>query len=230
MSLSRSFSNKRRQSQMILAAVAVLIIISIIAVGVGLAMRPPQPPPLPENAAKTQAPKQDSNPSAVEVSGPSMPYSKPSAIRIPAIGLKSTPLLHYGQNPDGTVRVPLGAQTNEPAWYKLGPAPGQIGPAMIMGHVVDENNQPSIFYKLSALRKGDKVFIPRKDGQTAIFKITKVKTFPKNDFPTEMVYGPTDYSSLRLVTCGGLGGNVQLGEYSQNVIAFGKLTGKKPAS
>lgn len=230
MSFSKSFHERSRQNRMILAAVAVIIIIAIIAAGIGWAMRPPQPPPLPEDAAKTQPADagQGSNQSSVDIKGEAMSHSKPLSIRIPAMDLPETKLVHLGQNPDGTIKVPLGANTNEPAWYKLGPAPGQIGPAILMGHAVDENNEPSIFFKLSSLRAGDKVYIPREDGQTAIFTITKVQTFAKSQFPTELVYGSTDHSALRLVTCGGLGEGTQLGEYTQNVIAFAELTGSEP--
>lgn len=228
MILSRNFFQRRRQKRLILAAVAVVIILGAAAIVIGWSLRPPQPPALPENAA--QAPKPDPSASMVDIEGgAALSYSKPASIRIPAMDLPATELMHLGQNPDGTVKVPLGPNTNEPAWYNLGPAPGQIGPAVLMGHAVDENNDPSIFFKLSSLRAGHKVYVPREDGITAIFTITKVKTFPKKQFPTELVYGLTDHAAIRLVTCGGLGEGTQLGEYTQNVVAFGKLTGSQPA-
>lgn len=228
MSFSDRLHERSRRNRMILAAIVVLIIIAAGTVAVGWSLRAPEPPPLPENAAKkeSQKPKQASGKSTVE--GKALSYSKPLSIRVPAMDLPATKLMHLGKNPNGTVKVPLGANTNEPAWYKLGVAPGQLGPAIFMGHSVDENNEPSIFFKLSSLRAGDKVYIPREDGKTAIFSITKVKTFPKKQFPTELVYGLTNYAAIRLVTCGGLGDDTKLGEYSQNVIAFGKLTGTQP--
>lgn len=226
MKIFQGLSQRSRQNRLILAAIVILIIFGVTAGAIGWSMRPPELPAPPDNAATETMPNKSTN----EATGPSLSYSKPKSIRIPAMDLPATKLMHLGQNPNGTVKVPLGKNTNEPAWYDLGPAPGQIGPAMLMGHSVDENNDPSIFFNLSKLRSGDKVYIPREDGKTAIFTITGVKTFDKNKFPTDMIYGPTNHSAIRLVTCGGLGDDTQLGEYTQNVIAFGKLTGSQPSN
>ncbi|MGH8868608.1 MAG: sortase domain-containing protein [Actinomycetes bacterium] len=45
--------------------------------------------------------------------------------------------------------------------------------------------------------------VRRRDGRTAMFRVTRVTQVPKHAFPTERVYGYTDYAALRLITCGG---------------------------
>ncbi|MBV9920110.1 MAG: class F sortase, partial [Pseudonocardia sp.] len=45
--------------------------------------------------------------------------------------------------------------------------------------------------------------ITRSDGRTVRFSVVAVALYPKDQFPTEAVYGPTSAPELRLVTCGG---------------------------
>lgn len=71
--------------------------------------------------------------------------SVPVALRIPAIDV-SVSLSTLGLNPDKTVQVPT--QFQEPGWYRLGPTPGQVGSAVILGHV-DDKEGPAVFYRLS---------------------------------------------------------------------------------
>lgn len=43
----------------------------------------------------------------------------------------------------------------------------------------------------------------RPDGATAVFGVDYVASLSKGSFRTRAVYGDTDYSALRLITCGG---------------------------
>src|SRR5216684_2471849 len=66
---------------------------------------------------------------------PSLRRSPPVSVAIPAIGVQSA-LLRLGLNPDGTIAVPdLSTSADEAAWYKYSVTPGQIGTAVIEGHV-----------------------------------------------------------------------------------------------
>jgi hypothetical protein len=60
-----------------------------------------------------------------------------------------------------------------------------------------------VFYDLAALRPGDEVSVDRRDGSVVRFAVTRVAQYPKDDFPTEDVYGDVDSAQLRLITCGG---------------------------
>jgi hypothetical protein len=86
-----------------------------------------------------------------------------------------------------------------------------------------------VFFRLGNLRPGDRVTVSRRDGSVAVFEISRVRHYPKNRFPTELVYGNTDDAALRLITCGG-SFNFSTGHFVDNVIAFGTLVGSRSLS
>ncbi len=157
------------------------------------------------------------------VVGPVLPRSKPVAIGIPAIGAHSL-LLDLGLNPDGTIQVPSGTSYDKAGWYENSLPPGSLGPAVILGHVDSGASGPSVFFKLGDLRPGNRVMVTRRDGRVAVFQVTGVRRFPKDSFPTQLVYGNTNFAALRLITCGG-SFNWSTGHYVDNVIAFASLIG-----
>ena len=96
------------------------------------------------------------------------------------------------------------------------------------GHVDSVEDGPSVFFKLGDLREGDNVRITRADGLVAIFEVDGVRVHPKEEFPTELVYGNTDHAALRLLTCGGPFDRAS-GHYVDNVIVFASLVGSEVA-
>ena len=145
--------------------------------------------------------------------------SPPVRLRIPAIGVDSS-LSRLGLNGDGTIEVPH--DFNQPGWYEKGPAPGDEGPAVILGHL-DSYTGPAVFARLSQLQAGSEVLVDRVDGSRVRFLVDRVATFPSDAFPTDEVYGATTRATLRLITCGGRF-NAGRGRYSDNVVAFATFT------
>jgi hypothetical protein len=127
--------------------------------------------------------------------------SPPVALDIPAIGVHA-PMLTLGLNADGTVEVPP-LESDRPGWYDGSPTPGEVGPAVILGHVDSARDGPSVFYDLEALLPGDQVDVTRADGTTVAFRVDSVAHYPKRSFPADSVYGDIDHAGLRLITCGG---------------------------
>lgn len=125
--------------------------------------------------------------------------SPPVRVRIPSIGVNST-LEKLGLLPDGALAPP--SQWQVAGWYADGVRPGDVGPAVIAGHV-DSVSGPAVFYKLVKLKPGSAVFVTRADGSVLRFIVARSDEYPKNRFPTEAVYGPTPVPTLRLVTCTG---------------------------
>jgi sortase (surface protein transpeptidase) len=159
--------------------------------------------------------------------GPSLPRSVPVSVDIPAIGVNSG-LLHLGLNPDGTIQVPsLYARPNEAAWYKYSATPGQIGASVIEGHV-DTRQGPAVFYRLGALRPGDRVNVKLADGILAIFRVTAVREYPKSNFPSTAIYGAAGYAALHLITCGGVFDSAS-GHYLSTTVVFASLTSSRRA-
>ena len=127
------------------------------------------------------------------------PVAAPVSLTIPLIGVQ-TRLITLGLTSSGALEVP--SSTSVAGWYTGGPKPGAIGSAIIVGHI-DSVTGPGVFYRLSELRPGDKVYVKRADGTVVEFRVTSVQTYPKDHFPTEDVFGPVPDAELRLITCGG---------------------------
>ncbi|MBC7559884.1 MAG: class F sortase [Dermatophilaceae bacterium] len=229
----------RRRS--IIAAAASVVLALLGAVVLFMATRtsdgPPQPPSgagqsLSASASPTQAPLAPAKAGRTTASppatanrsedtslGPVLTPSPPAAINIPSIGIRTSNFVDLGLGADGSLQVPTDFASI--GWYTAGPSPGELGPAILGGHV-DSHNGPAVFFRLGALRPGARVTIGRKDGSTATFSIDRVQRFPKNNFPTALVYGSTKRAELRLITCGG-SFDQKSGHYVDNVVAFAHL-------
>jgi sortase (surface protein transpeptidase) len=151
--------------------------------------------------------------------GPSVPVH----LDIPAIRV-STPLMALGLNPDGTIAVPPLGRDAPAGWYRYLVTPGEVGPAVILGHVDSARDGPAVFYRLPELRPGDAVTVRRLDGSTAAFTVSQVAQYPKLAFPAEAVYGAVDHPVLRLVTCGGSFDPIHR-QYRGNVVVYAEFTG-----
>lgn len=171
-------------------------------------------------------------PPTAEIAGPAAPagdvpappgrnQAQPVSLQIPAIAVDRE-LLQVGLAADRTLEVPPFAQADQPGWYDRFPAPGDRGPAVIVGHV-DSPDGPAVFNRLDTLTAGDEVRVRRSDGLIAIFVVDRVTAFPKDDFPSRLVYGAIDYPGLRLITCGGQYDDGD-GGYQDNVVVFASLT------
>lgn len=144
---------------------------------------------------------------------------EPATVRIPAIGVDAD-VIELGQQGDGTLETP--EDYAETGWWAGGPRPGQLGAAIIAGHV-DSTSGPAVFYELRNLRKGDEIVVEGADGETVTFTVDRLEQHAKDEFPTEAVYGYTREPSLRLVTCGG-DFDRSLRSYTDNIVVFAELT------
>lgn len=147
--------------------------------------------------------------------------TKPLKIRIPAIGV-SAPIQAVGVDKAGEMQVPPLSRPNLTGWYRYGPAPGDQGPAIILGHV-NTRKGAAVFSRLRELRRGNKIAVQRADGKTAIFTVDGIEQVSKANFPTKRVYGNTATASLRLITCGGVF-NAKAHSYTDNIIVYATLT------
>lgn len=162
----------------------------------------------------------DSDPTASANSARPLGRSTPVRLRIPAIEV-DTPVIGLGLARDGTVEVPPITSDDRAGWYRHSPTPGQVGPSVILGHVTVGAYGDGVFRDLGRLRRGDRIVAGRKDGSSAEFTVSAVRTVAKADFPADDVYGDVDRPELRLITCGG---PREGEEYRDNVIVFAKLS------
>jgi sortase (surface protein transpeptidase) len=160
---------------------------------------------------------------SVPASTPLQRRSAPISLRIPVINL-SAPVSELGLNADRTVEVPT--DFARPGWFRMGPSPGQLGSAVILGHV-DSYSGPAVFYELRTLRQGDGVEVALADGAVARFVVTGVAMYPKADFPSQRVYASNGGAALNLVTCGGEFDR-SIRSYLSNVVVYTALVGTTP--
>lgn len=211
------------------AAVIALTVLGVVLVVVGLDRSRPLPsaaaggstsvaPAVADEAPATNTAKRPVAKGGGSEFGPQLPASPPVRLAIPGIGVDSSDIVQLGLQDDGSIEVPEDAAS--PGWFAPGPAPGQLGPAVIAGHV-DSRTGPGVFYRLGELRRDDRVEVTREDGTVARFVVYRVLTVEKDSFPTRLVYGPTTRSELRLITCSGEYDD-QAG-YLSNTIVFAHL-------
>ena len=147
------------------------------------------------------------------------PRSSPVPFRSPLGSLPSA-FLHgstqLGLNANGTVEVPTSVKV--PGWFSPGPSPGQVGSAVILGHV-DSYQGPGVFFQLRTLQPGDQINVNLADGVVATFNVTSVVMYQKTQFPDQQVYGSNGSSELQLVTCGGTF-DPQTGHYLSNIVVY----------
>ncbi|MEV0846363.1 class F sortase [Streptomyces sp. NPDC049954] len=146
--------------------------------------------------------------------------SRPLKVSVPALFIEA-PVMSLGLDKDGRLRTPPMSRPKQVGWYAKGPPPGAAGTALIVGHR-DTETGPAIFLNLNALRRGDTVKVARADRRTAVFTVDQVKTYTKDEFPDDKVYGPASRPELRLMTCGGRFDKKK--GYSANVVVFAHLT------
>ncbi|MFB4276590.1 class F sortase [Nonomuraea sp. MTCD27] len=142
--------------------------------------------------------------------------AQPVRLRIPAINV-STRVTPLRLDAEGRLIAPT--RFDRVGWNKAGPEPGEKGVAVIAGHV-DSKTGPAVFYRLSQLRKGDRVHVDRADGSTATFVVGRLARYAKDRIPNKEVYGSgRGRAQLRLITCGGTFDRAR-GSYRDNVIVF----------
>jgi Sortase domain len=149
---------------------------------------------------------------------PSVPRSGPEKLEIPAIGVNIV-VGRLGLQPDGEVEVPT--TTHTVGWFVNGVTPGQIGSAVILGHV-DSYLGPGIFFELKTLKANDMISVTLADGAVTRFRVNKVVQYAKTDFPDQLVFGSHGTRSLQLVTCGGPF-DPSTGHYLANIVVFSRL-------
>ncbi|MEU8703307.1 class F sortase [Streptomyces sp. NPDC048680] len=149
--------------------------------------------------------------------------ARPMKIAVPGIFIEA-PVIGLGLDAQGHLGAPPLSKPRVVGWYRNGPSPGDAGTALIVGHR-DTETGPAIFLNLNALHRGDTVKVTRADRLTALFTIDEVKTYAKDKFPDDKVYGAGKRPELRLMTCGGRF-NKKNG-YSANVVVFAHLTSLK---
>lgn len=204
------------------------LIAGLLLVAIGMRdERPPEPSaaratistPVPTPVSTPPATPSPSS-SASPAVRPSLPPANPVRVVIPAAGVDA-PLTRLGLDDKGALRPPPAHETDLAGWYGDGTVPGEVGTAIVAGHV-DTPLGPGVFYGLGSLTRGDTVAVVREDLRTAVFTVDAVEVHDKSSFPDDKVYGSSDRPELRVITCGG--GYSESTGYLGNVVVYATLT------
>lgn len=149
-----------------------------------------------------------------------LPKSRPTGMKIDAAGVDAKKMLDLTTDASGELGVPnADTDANTPGWWSDGVTPGEKGASVLVAHF-DTKHGPALMKDVKKVKLGDTIEVPREDGRTAKFKIREIEDVNKKDFPTDKVYGDTNRSELRLLTCGG---ELKNGHRTNNVIFYADL-------
>ena len=177
---------------------------------------------VPSTAAPAQTiptPPPTSDPAPLEVTEPKPDWT-PTAIRVPKIEVDA-PIDRMGVDANNALEVPK--DPTRVGWWSGGAEPGEVDPAVLVGHL-DNSTGPAVFFRLEKLEAGDDIEVDRADGSTAKFQVQSLESHPKTQFPTDAVYGHTEWPSLRLITCFGEFDPVAR-SYENNLVIYATLVG-----
>ena len=225
-----SSNHGRRRGFAVSAAAALLILTGCGSTDAGGSAQPPATTTTAPSASAPASPsasptaEASTSPTAEPAPTASLPQvleaSEPVSFSIPAIGAGSE-LLSLGLRDNGSLEVPPDGPGAPASWYNQSPTPGERGPAVLLGHVNATGGGPGVFADLRSLKPGDRIEVQRKDGSTATFEVTQGEQYPKDEFPTQKVYGNTDGSEIRLITCDGY--DPATGEFDDNYVIYATL-------
>jgi len=199
-----------------------LLLVAVVAGVTALLSDPGRPggaasPPRASAAAATSPAGSPPAPIALPPAQPTG-AARPVRVTIPAIGVASD-LVDLGVDAAGALVPP--SDFAQAGWFAAGTVPGDVGPAVIAGHV-DSYRGPAVFFHLEDLTPGDRVQVARSDGSTVQFAVVRVAEYAKDDFATAEVYGPTADPQLRLITCGGVFDRSRR-SYLDNIVVYATL-------
>jgi hypothetical protein len=140
---------------------------------------------------------------------------EPTLIRIPAIGVAADVVdLDLNRRPDPEVP----ADFDDVGWYTATREPGEIGPAVLAGHI-DSKDGPAVFHRLRELEPGDRIVLLDADGDRRVFTVDRAGQYPKTELPQEVFGFGDPRPELRLITCGGAF-DTATGHYVDNYVVY----------
>lgn len=170
---------------------------------------PPKPSPTPTT---TPSPNPTPTPRIVDA---------PSHITIPNLGI-DTSVVPVGITPENVMEVPSSGSLV--GWYTGSPKPGEEQPraSILTGHFDTTQGLPAVFHTLETIEFGDAVLLKDARGTAYEFSVTDIVSHQLEAFPTEIVYGETNGTYIKLITCDGVW-NPDAQSYNQRLVVTARL-------
>lgn len=109
-------------------------------------------------------------------------------------------------------------------WYEFGTRPGDVGSAILAGHVNWKDSPNAAFTNLKNVQIGDMIKITNSDGELVYFFVSEIKSYPFYADTTEVFSSNDGLARLNLITCGGLWNSVIKSHESRLVIFAIKIS------
>jgi sortase A len=124
----------------------------------------------------------------------------PSRLIIPKLEI-DTDVQHVGVTRSGNMAAPN--NFTDVSWYKYGTIPGNLGSAVMAGHVDNALGTPAIFIDLPKLEIGDDVYVTDEDGRRLRFQVVDKELYPYDEAPLKRIFNESGAAYLNLITCQG---------------------------
>lgn len=140
----------------------------------------------------------------------------PVSIKIPSIAVDA-PVEKVALATDGSMDVPKNVMNT--GWYEPGPRPGEIGSAVIDGHVNWFRGATAVFADLRKVKPGDAITVQDDAGSIISFVVREVRTYDAEADATDVFSSKDGKAHLNLITCGGTW-NKRAKQYSKRLVVF----------
>jgi sortase (surface protein transpeptidase) len=145
--------------------------------------------------------------------------SYPAYLTIPSLGVQAK-VEHVGVDKQNNMAIPN--DPNNAAWFKPGTIPGNVGNAVMDGHLDWYGIPQAIFYHLDTLKPGARVYVRDDKGVDRAFVVTGQLLCIYNKCPLLDIYGKTSLTRLNLITCAGVFNRAQQ-NYDKRLVVYSEL-------
>ncbi|BAL88548.1 putative sortase family protein [Actinoplanes missouriensis 431] len=140
----------------------------------------------------------------------------PVRLRIPALGLDADVDAVGLDESTGDFAVP--PSVDRVGWYRYGPGfSADTGSIVVAGHVDSAAEGEGAFFRLGALKSGDRVTLVGPGGRDRTFEVVARERYRKTAIPLPKYFAREGEARLTLITCGGPF-DEKTGHYRDNVV------------
>ncbi len=208
----------RHVASAILVSSLSLVVVSLLA---GQATSDPSPqgfgPPLASDTDPNSVAPDRQSPRLVEATATTgaAQRQRPVQVRLPSLGV-GAPVVPVGVASGGDVQIPRDGDVV--GWYRFGARPGDpSGSAVLVGHRDTISGGAGALFDLDDVAAGDPVLVTTRTGETLRYRVTALRSLPKQQLPAEQLFAREGRPRLTLITCGGAY-LPEVGGYQDNLV------------
>lgn len=144
---------------------------------------------------------------------------KPVLLSSSAINLSAS-VEEVGLTKKGAMAVPT--NTADAGWFNLGYRPGEVGNAVITGHLDTIWLRPAVFANINKLKIGDEITVTDQNNHAFVFKVRQISHYKVKELPLTSLFGPAPVPQLNLITCSGQW-SWKIATYTERTVVYTSL-------